>query len=735
MSLLERYDPALYGGCEETCIVAVEIIHGESTDKAVVFRRESSVVSSGEEPFHPFIMAESTALSGCPVPFDGIVLSGPGPLNLRAVFKTWKDCLQAVKWLSSKTGYNPSSPDGPYQFINDPVQQHLMVTGKTLFKGMEFNEVSRMQLDIECLTSDGYEFCNPERDGDRIIAIALSGNDGWSEVISGDGVEEKEMLERMVDLIRERDPDVVEGHNIFNFDLRYIRERARINKVKLKLGRDGSVPKVRPSRFSVGERTVSYQRYDVFGRHVIDTMFLLQAYDISHRSLDGYGLKQAAVHFGIAPEGRTYIDGSEITSEFRKNPGRVMKYVLDDVVETRGLSGVLSPAVFTQAQVLPYSYQNAAVRGNATKIDALLVREYIRQGHSLPVPGPGREFEGGYTDIFISGVVRNVHHCDVRSLYPSLMLTGRLAPRNDRLGVFLGLLDILRTFRLDARQKMIKAEYAGERDYLDALQSTFKVLINSFYGYLGFPQARFCDFDMAARVTAAGRELLRSMIEWLRELGAQPVEIDTDGIYFVPPAAPADIEKFRDRFRQFLPEGIEIEFDGEYEAMYSYKMKNYALRTYDGEVIIKGAALKSRGLEPFQRDFLRELIAYRLEGRDNELVGLKDRYEKAIAGREWDVSMLAKTETLQDSPQTYRAKSAKGGKAKRAVYELALRSGREYRAGDQITYYVTGNRKSVAVHENCKFISEWDPSDRDDNIPYYIAKLAALSKKFIDEVD
>ena len=37
------------------------------------------------------------------------------------------------------------------------------------------------------------------------------------------------------------------------------------------------------------------------------------------------------------------------------------------------------------------------------------------------LPDAPREFEGGYTDIFITGLARNVHHCDVRSLYPSII--------------------------------------------------------------------------------------------------------------------------------------------------------------------------------------------------------------------------------------------------------------------------------------------------------------------------
>ena len=40
--------------------------------------------------------------------------------------------------------------------------------------------------------------------------------------------------------------------------------------------------------------------------------------------------------------------------------------------------------------------------------------------------------------------------------------------------------------------------------------------------------------------------------------------------------------------------------------MFSYKMKNYALLDEDGKIIIKGAALHSRGLEPFQRNYLHD---------------------------------------------------------------------------------------------------------------------------------
>ena len=257
-------------------------------------------------------------------------------------------------------------------------------------------------------------------------------------------------------------------------------------------------------------------------------------------------------------------------------------------------------------------------------------------------------------------------------------------------------------------------------------------MINSFYGYLGFDQVRFSDFDAAEKVASEGRELLRQMVDWLREHGALPVEIDTDGVYYVPPADLTESARavFRQSFSAALPSGIEVEFDGEYQSMFSYKMKNYALLTGQGEIVIKGAALKSRGLEPFQRSFLKEMIRLKLEGRDSELPDLRVRYEADIRDRNWPVSKLAKTETLQDAPSTYATKIGEKGRGRNAAYELALKSGRDYRAGDQLSYYVTGAKKSVQVFASARLVSEWNPVERDENVPYYLGKLDALYEKF-----
>jgi DNA polymerase elongation subunit (family B) len=121
----------------------------------------------------------------------------------------------------------------------------------------------------------------------------------------------------------------------------------------------------------------------------------------------------------------------------------------------------------------------------------------------------------------------------------------------------------------------------------------------------------FNDFEAANRVTAKGRELIQAMVAWLRENGSQIIEVDTDGIYFIAPEAvktAAEEERLIANLKETLPKGIDLELDGRYPAMFSYKMKNYALLDEHGRLLIKGSGLRSRGLELFQRDWLEQML-------------------------------------------------------------------------------------------------------------------------------
>jgi DNA polymerase elongation subunit (family B) len=713
----------------------------EAGEEAVRIWSRDGVPRVSEEPFRPFLLlADPTLLAG----FKGDATVGPlegdGTYRWLAEFPAWSHCLKARDHAQRVSGRTAGVPDAPYHFLSDPVHQFLLRTGRTSFLGMAFEDVRRMAVDIEVTTAPGFEFPNAARESDRIIAIAIADSAGFTTVLSGAEMSEADLLAECGRLIRERDPDVLEGHNIFRFDLEYMEARARRHKVPLAWGRDGSALTGRPSRMQVAERTIAYRRYAVAGRHIVDTWILVQLYDVAARDLESYGLKDVARHFGIAAPERTYLPPEDIPRIFREEPERLMAYARDDVIETLALSGLLSPPYFVQAQALPLSYESVVLRGNATKIDGLMMREYLHQRRAVPAPSAGKAVAGGYTTVLLTGVARPVLHADVTSLYPSLMLTRKIAPASDTLGVFPKLLGDLREFRLAAKRLAREAPDEADRTLLGALQQTFKILINSFYGYLAFSQGHWNDYDAANRVTGEGRALVISLVERLGELGASVIEVDTDGLYFVPPPpplSPAGGEgqgegeaRLLAELESVLPPGIQLELGGRYEAMLSYKMKNYVLLDHRGKLLVKGSGLRSRGIELFQRLWLKEMFRLLLTGRREEIPPLVKRWQEDFEAHRVPVKQFMKTETLQESPAGYQDKLRGGKRNVSAAYELALRSERPYQAGDQVSYYVAGEGKRVKVNEAAKLAAEWDPTAPDENTAYYLAKLHDLYEKF-----
>ena len=722
----------LFGSDPTPRIVSVELT-GENQVTLYLRPEGGADTVAQTDSFRPFIW-----VAGEQEGIESEPLAGGLPFNRLIHCSGWGDFKAVGNLLRDRSGVKFFS-------LTDPVQQYLVASGRTLFKGMNFDELRRMQIDIETFCGPDHDFPNAERAEDFIMAIAVSDQTGWEELILVDAKDvaksEKAALERLTTLIKERDPDVFEGHNIFKFDLPYLTARAKRHKVKLAWGRDGTLLTSRPSRVQIAEKTINYPKFECRGRHVIDTLLLLQLYDIGTRELESFGLKDAAKHFGLVggnsggdtdaetPE-RTYLEGKGIQNAYADDPTSFAAYALEDVRETRALADLLSRSYFIMAQIFPYNYQEVVIRGQATRINSLFLREYYQKKHSLSDLPKSTTFEGGYTDIFVTGVEDNVWHCDVASLYPSVMLKFNVFPVNDKLGIFHGLLASLRTFRLTAKaQARAATPRSHEFQTFNALQNVFKVMINAFYGYLGFSQGHFADYEAAARVTETGRDLLKKMVAWLGDQGAKVIEIDTDGIYFVPPEK-ATVAVLQSGLGEVLPPGIDIEFDAKYRAMFSYKAKNYALLGEDGRMVLKGGALKSRGMERFQRQYLERTIRLLLEGKGQEVAALRTEFTDHIRNRTWPIEMLAKSDTLQDSLNQYSKKIEGNARNRSAPYELALRSGRNYQPGDQIRYYITGTKKKVSSYENAKLASEWKQDERDENVEYYVGKLDELAKKY-----
>lgn len=102
------------------------------------------------------------------------------------------------------------------------------------------------------------------------------------------------------------------------------------------------------------------------------------------------------------------------------------------------------------------------------------------------------------------------------------------------------------------------------------------------------------------------------------------------------------------------------------------------------------------------------------------------RYLDEIENRRRDISWLMKTETLQDSLESYRAKLQGQQRTAAALYDLALKAEHHNQPGDQISCYVTGARAKVKIGEHCRLATRRDAVHPDENAEHYMAKLKDL---------
>src|SRR6266513_2920114 len=322
----------LFGADKTPRIVAIEL--GETGTVKVYRREKDGSTALDVEPFHPFVWTDGDITDlGLE---NAQKLAGDLRYNWLVAVDSWKELIALRNGLK-KAGRN-------FFALSDPVQHYLTATGRTLFKQLPFEELKRMQLEV---LSPTRETDLAEASQNPIASIALSDNSGWEQLIVVDPVKREESehdaFKQLTAIIKERDPDVIEGHNLFRFDLPYLVARARKAKVKLDWGRSGGFLRSRPSRLQIAEKTIDYPKFQIDGRHFVDTFLLAQFYDVGMRVLTGFERLDVARHFGFCDsEGLSALTGKELRRAYIDNSERFRKRALCAVRETRAIADLLS---------------------------------------------------------------------------------------------------------------------------------------------------------------------------------------------------------------------------------------------------------------------------------------------------------------------------------------------------------------------------------------------------------
>ena len=621
------------------------------------------------------------------------LLSGPSPRHLEGEIQ--RGAMMA-RGLSSR----PLLGDLSGYLRLGYAEQYLIATRQTYHQGLTFDQPVRLQFDLETTA------LSP--DEGRIFLIAVRDNRGLDTLLEARrAAQEAGIIEAFLDLVQERDPDVIENHFIHGFDLPFITARARRHGIPFRLGRAGNGV---PWTVDDGSRTPLWA---CPGREILDTLDAVR-----RLNLPSSGLKAAARHFGIAPEGRVYLEGAQIVETYRDQPKLVRAYARQDVQEVDALARIVLAPAFALARLTPRPYHRLTRAGPAKGVlEPMLIRAYVEAGRPFPASerGHAEPHRGGHVQLHAEGVLQHIVKADVASMYPSIIRAEGIGPGQDELNVFHSIVSDLTTQRLTHKQQARDPELSeAERREHHAVQDAMKLVVNAAYGYLGAGRlARLGDREAADRVTARGRAILQQVTSALEARGVQLIESDTDGVYFSTQGNTGEAAE-RALIAQVsatLPDGITLEFDGRAQAMLSHQVKNYVLLRYDGTLDLSGASFESSRSERYGSQFLRAALAALLRG---DVPGVQAAFEDTgtrLTGRTFtnaDVSTRVRIGKTREAYERTRAQR------REAHLEAAWRAGLDFRVGDRVELYIR-ERQGLTVLT--------DPGGHDYDAAHYRAAL------------
>lgn len=393
-----------------------------------------------------------------------------------------------------------------YWDIFNPKEASMVYNGLTYFKGLNPKDVSVLSWDIETtgLTHD---------DNSKVLLISNTFRKNGVIVKKlfayDDYKNQKQLIDAWCNWVREIDPTLIIGHNIYGYDFQYLKFVAKQNRTWLSLGRDDSNIKFDPytSSYRVdGTQDIEYYNAHIFGREIVDTMFLARKYDIGKKYVS-YGLKAIIAQEGLEKKDRQHYDAGEIRHKYKDQDEwkKIKAYAMDDADDALALFDLMVPSFFYFTQSVSKPFQTMINSATGSQINNIMVRSYLQLGHSIAKADEAYHFEGA-TSFGIPGIYRNCFKVDVASLYPSIIRQYQIYNKNkDPNRHFLQMVEY---FTLERLKNKKLAKDTGLTYYKD-LQESQKVGINSAYGFLGTAGLNYNFIPGADEVTRRGREVLQ----------------------------------------------------------------------------------------------------------------------------------------------------------------------------------------------------------------------------------
>jgi len=498
----------------------------------------------------------------------------------------------------------------------------------------------------------------------RLIMLSMACSDGHKKVLTTyhwdkkpDYVEvladEKAIIEKFLQTIKEKDPDFLVGYNSDGFDIPKLKDKAIESKISLKLGRDNvPVHVARRGRIS-SAKMKGRIHIDLFGfiDHILSSSMRSEVMTLDEvaRELLGTGKKKMK-----------YEEMVDIWRN-KKDMERLAEYSLWDSELTIKLSHLILPQIFTLSRLtglLPFDCTRYTY---SQLVEGFFMRKAVEDNVLIPNRPKTEEIEkrkmapvykGGMVIEPKKGIHSNVLVFDFRSLYPTIIVSHNIDPGTfntepckkkievpeskwyfcqDKKGFIPEHLEEIINARKKIKEEMKKGKKGSEEwGRLNNEQYALKILANATYGYLGYFGAKWFKRECGASAAAFGRHYINKVLDLAKEKGFEIIYGDTDSLMV---RIPKELsvkkikelgEKFTNEVNEKLPGIIELEFRDLYEggifvARHTGEVgakKRYALIDYDGNLEIRGFETVRRDWCELSKKIQRDVLTTILKERD-----------------------------------------------------------------------------------------------------------------------
>ncbi|PFH33207.1 DNA polymerase [Besnoitia besnoiti] len=570
--------------------------------------------------------------------------------------------------------------------------------------------------------------------------------------------EEKEMLSKWAEFVREVDPDFLTGYNCVNFDLNYLITRAATLKVEgfNRLSRLKMLEsKIRDSSFSSRALgTHEGKEIPTEGRMQFDLLELVRR----EYKLKSYSLN--FVSFEFLKEQKEDVHYSMIGDLFRGCPSsrrRIGVYCLKDAyLPLRLLNELLFLYNYVEmSRVTGTPLNFLLTRGQQIKVTAQLLRKCKELNYVVPAV----KRSGGDNSVQYEGATvldprkgfydKPIATLDFASLYPSIMIAHNICystlvagpdaqrvnnsddvtvttttpahkfvKAHVRRGVLPMIVEELIAARKVARKEMAAAKDEMTKKVLNGRQLALKISANSVYGYTGTTTGgQLPCLEVATTITCFGRDMIdftRREVEKMfcqdkgRANNATVVYGDTDSVmvhfgdHTIAEAMQLGEEAAQAISAKFI-KPIRLEFEKVYCPFLLMNKKRYAGLLYTRPD--KYDKIDSKGIETVRRDFsllvqtmadtvLRKMLI------DKDVEAAKEYTRKKVAEllqNKIDLSLLVQTKSLGKIDYDTRLPHVELAK------KLRKRDpGTAPSVGDRVSYVVIQGSKGQAQYERAE---------------------------------